>query len=229
MANPSEPIKIKKYANRRLYNTGTVQLRDAGGPRRMVRLAAISSSTTPSPAKTSRARSSRRSSSRRRARAAQPAADQLPPAAHRLLRRLHAVAGATLSRSIDRIARQARKISASRSPRPSVSRRSDRSRTRCGGTWRCSSAPSRCLRRSRAEQAEQAAPEPGPGRRRQRPNEAAATRSTISSGKWKRCRNASTGWATRKSSRARYADAAVPRPLIHGLSSDARPISAPCR
>ena len=47
---------IKKYANRRLYHTGTstyVTLEDLAG---MVRRARISSSTTPSPAKTSPAR-----------------------------------------------------------------------------------------------------------------------------------------------------------------------------
>ena len=61
MAKPEEPIKIKKYANRRLYNTGTstyVTLEDLAV---MVKEGSTSSWRTPRPARTSRSRCSRRS------------------------------------------------------------------------------------------------------------------------------------------------------------------------
>ena len=56
MAKSDEPITIKKYANRRLYNTGTstyVTLEDLAD---MVKAGEISWSTTPRPARTSPAR-----------------------------------------------------------------------------------------------------------------------------------------------------------------------------
>ena len=84
----------------------------------------------------------------------EPPADQLPAPADPLLRRQHADDGAALSRSVDRLADQR----ADQVPRADFDRRSAwaasaRSRSRCAGTWRCSSAPSRCLRRSRARAA----------------------------------------------------------------------------
>ncbi len=68
MAKSETPITIKKYANRRLYNTGTstyVTLEDLAPWSRKVK---TSSSMTPRPATTSPVRSSRRSSSSRRTR-----------------------------------------------------------------------------------------------------------------------------------------------------------------
>jgi polyhydroxyalkanoate synthesis regulator protein len=56
MAKSEEPITIKKYANRRLYNTGTstyVTLEDLAT---MVKAARILSSMTPRPTRTSLAR-----------------------------------------------------------------------------------------------------------------------------------------------------------------------------
>ena len=101
-ADSQEPVTIKKYANRRFYNTGTstyVTLDDLarygeGGP-------TISSCSTPRPATTSPTRCSHGSSSSRRTRKIQkPSADRAPAADHPVLRRQHADAGARAISSI---------------------------------------------------------------------------------------------------------------------------------
>ena len=151
MAKSEEPITIKKYANRRLYNTGTstyVTLEDLAadgqgrrGLRRLRRQDRRGHHPLGAGADHLRAGEQGR---------AEPPADRFPAPADPLLRRQHADAGAALSGSVDRPrSRASRKSSASRWRRRSARvRRSARSRTRCAGTWRCSSAPSRCSRRS---------------------------------------------------------------------------------
>ena len=162
MAEEKEPITIKKYANRRLYNTGTstyVTLEDLAamvknGEDFVVYDAKTGEDIT-------------------RSVLAQIIFEQenkegqslLPIAFLRQLIRFYGdsmqmLVPRYLEQSIDR-SPASRTNSASRWRRPSASAASARSRSRCGGTWKCSRRPSPCSRPSRAAQ--------GQARRREKP------------------------------------------------------------
>ena len=188
MAKSIKPITIKKYANRRLYNTGTstyVTLEDLAamvkaGEDFLVHDAKTGEDIT-------------------RQVLAQIIFEQenkegqslLPIAFLRQLIRFYGdsmqmLVPRYLEVSIDSLP-ASRKSSASRWRRLSAAARSARSRTRCEGTWRCSSAPSPCSRRSRGGR-----DRPVGASSAARRKAAAARRSTISSARWRRCRSAST-------------------------------------
>ena len=103
MAKSDEPITIKKYANRRLYNTGTstyVTLEDLAtmvksGEDFLVYDAKTGDDITRSGARANHLRTGKQGGTK-------PAADDVPAPADPLLRRQHADAGAALSRTVDR-------------------------------------------------------------------------------------------------------------------------------
>ena len=105
MAKSDEPITIKKYANRRLYNTGTstyVTLED------LASMVKAGEDFVVYDAKTgediTRSVLAQIIFEQENKEGAEPPADQLPAPADPLLRRQHADAGAALSRSVDRLA-----------------------------------------------------------------------------------------------------------------------------
>ena len=187
MAKSDQPITIKKYANRRLYNTGTstyVTLEDLavhgeGGrgfrrPRRQDRRG-----HHPLGADPDHLRAGEQGG-------AESASHHLPAPAHPLLWRQHADAGAALSRSLDRLAHpRAGKVS---KPDGAGFRRQSVRRARGSG------APEHGDVRARVCHVHAVRTARGNGRRRDRDEAsrsraAAATRSTISSARWKRCRS----------------------------------------
>ena len=195
MAKSDEPITIKKYANRRLYNTGTstyVTLEDLAtmvkaGEDFVVYRRQDRRGHHPLGAGADHLRAGEQGR-------AEPPADQLPAPAHPLLRRQHADAGAALSRSLDRLAHRA-------------SRRSSASRWRRRSASAAFGALEEQVRRN-MEMFERAfamftpfarqggRPKAGAPDKPARPGQAgraAARTSTISSARWKRCRSGSTG------------------------------------
>ena len=189
MTKPTEPIIIKKYANRRLYNTGTstyVTLEDLAsmvkkgkdfvGLRRQDRRGHHPLGAHPDHL---------RAGEQGRA---EPSADHLPAPADPLLRRQHADAGAALSRSLDRLA-DARAGEIPRTDGAGLRRRRLRPDGRAGAPQHgdVRAHLRRCSRRSRGAKARRRPVEPTESRGRAR----AAARSTISSGRWKRCRSGS--------------------------------------
>ena len=163
----AEPVTIKKYANRRLYNTGTstyVTLEDLAamvkaGEDFIVHDAKTGEDIT-------------------RQVLAQIIFEQenkegqsLLPIA--FLRQLIRFYGDSMQMLVPRY----------------LEVRSARSRTRCGGTWKCSNAPLPCSRRSRGARDSL----PPKATRAMRLQAAAAKKSPTSSARWKRCRSVSTG------------------------------------
>ena len=167
MADEKEPITIKKYANRRLYNTGTstyVTLED------LATMVKAGENFVVYDAKTGEDIT--------RSVLAQIIFEQenkegqslLPIAFLRQLIRFYGDSMQMLVprflEAVDAIAHQAsRTSSASRWRRPSASAVSVRSRIRCGATWKCSRRPSPCSRRFARGQAK---PTPRTSRKRRR-------------------------------------------------------------
>ena len=167
---------------------------------------------------------------------AEPAADQLPAPAHPLLRRLHADAGAALSRSLDRVAdARAGEVPRSRWRRRSAPARSGARPARGPGAAEHGDVRARlrdvhAVRQREAQQAEADAA----GARQPAPAAAAEpTRSTISSARWKRCRSGSTASATRTTADGVSIDSDEPSAGLGRRVSrlaqrgDARPTAAP--
>ena len=170
MAETEEPVTIKKYANRRLYNTGTssyVTLED------LATMVKAGEDFVVFDAKTGEDIT--------RSVLAQIIFEQenkegqnlLPISFLRQLIRFygdsHADAGAALSRSLDRVAHpRAGEVPPADGAGVRQRARSAPLKTRCGGTWRCSSAPSRCSRRSPSARPGDADAEKARARRRSR-------------------------------------------------------------
>ena len=135
-----QPVVIKKYANRRLYNTATssyVTLDDlAAMVKQGSEFVVYDAKTGEDITRAGADPDHRRGGAER----AEPAADQLPAPAHRPLRRQHAMAGAALSRPRhERPSRAIRSRCARACRTPSAaSSRSARSRRWASRTWRCS-------------------------------------------------------------------------------------------
>ena len=199
MANSTEPVTIKKYANRRLYNTGTISYVTLEDLATMVK---AGEDFVVYDAKTGEDIT--------RSVLAQIIFEQENKEGQNLLpinflRQLIRFYGDSMQMlvprylevSIESLTREQEKF------RQQIAQafgtgafgRSARSKTRCGGTWRCSSAPSRCSRRSPS--ARRQAEADAAGARQRRPAAGGPTRSTISSARWKRCRSGSTASATR--------------------------------
>ena len=163
------PVVIKKYANRRLYNTATSayvtldHLSTDGegedrlrGLRRQDRRGHHASGADPDHL---------RGGEQGRPDAA---ADPLPAPAHLVLRRQPAGRGAAVSRDVDeRSSRATRTRCAATCRMRSASTRSSSSKRWASRTWRCSRTPCACSTRSAP-----ARPAPGAGRRRRRPTAA---------------------------------------------------------
>src|SRR5579871_4404838 len=197
MAKPEEPIVIKKYANRRLYNTGTstyVTLEDLAamvkkGEDFVVYDAKTSEDITRSVLTQIIFEQENK------------AGQNLLPAT--FLRQLIRFYGDSMQMlvprflevSIESLTREQEKFRQQMSQ--ALARgRSRRWRSRCGGTWRCSSAPFPCLRRSRGAKPRPPSlpgiPNLPPFPNRGKPRNPAA-KLTISSVSLTRCRSVSTG------------------------------------
>ncbi len=166
MVKSDEPITIKKYANRRLYNTGTstyVTLEDLAGMVKAGEDFLVHDAKTGEDI-------TRQVLSQIIFEQENKEGQSLMPIA--FLRQLIRFYGDSMQMLVPR-------------RRRSAAARSARSRTRCGGTWKCSSAPSPCSRRLRGAKARRRSPT-----RAQRVA-AARARSTISSARWTTSRNVS--------------------------------------
>ena len=176
MAKSDEPITIKKYANRRLYNTGTstyVTLEDLAtmvkaGEDFVVYDAKTNEDITRSVLTQIIFEQENKEGGQ----------NLLPINFLRQLIRFYGdsmqmMVPRYLEVSIDLLTRS-RRNSASRFRRRSAWAASARSRSRCAGTWRCSSAPSRCSPRSRVRA--RAARTARPSRTRAKPPRAARRR-----------------------------------------------------
>ena len=185
----AEPITIKKYANRRLYNTGTstyVTLEDLAGMVKSGQDFIVHDAKT--------------GEDITRSVLAQIIFEQenkegqnlLPIAFLRQLIRFYGdsmqmLVPRYLEVSIDSLTREQEKFRKQMAQAFGVERHSVRSKIRFAGTWRCSSAPSPCSRRLRGGKARAAA-------RRSRTNQPERpARSTISNVSSTRCRRKSTG------------------------------------
>ena len=197
MAKSDEPITIKKYANRRLYNTGTstyVTLEDLAtmvkkGEDFVVYDAKTGEDITRSRAGADHLRAGEQGR-------AEPAADHVPAPAHPLLRRLacRCWCRAIWKSRSTRSSREQEKFRAQMAqafgvmpfgPLEEQVRRNMEMFERTFAMF----APF-----ARREGQAAAAAESGDAARRP----PAAARSTISSARWKRCRSSSNGWAGRK-------------------------------
>ena len=189
--SPTEPVTIKKYANRRLYNTGTstyVTLED------LAAMVKAGEDFVVYDAKTGEDITRSVLTQIIFEQENKEGQNLLPITFLRQLIRFYGdsmqmLVPRYLEVSIDSLTREQEKFRDQMAQAFGGRRRSARSRTRCAATWRCSSAPSRCSRRSRAARRRRAKPTRTRARRAQA---AAATRSTISSASWTRCRSGST-------------------------------------
>ena len=161
MAKSDEPITIKKYANRRLYNTGTstyVTLED------LAAMVKAGEDFVVYDAKTNEDITRSVLTQIIFEQENKEGQNLLPINFLRQLIRFYGdsmqmLVPRYLEVSIDSLTASNRS-SATRSPRPSAWAVSARWRSRCAGTWRCSSAPSRCSRRSPVKPRAPAAAEP---------------------------------------------------------------------
>ena len=153
MAKSEEPITIKKYANRRLYNTGTstyVTLEDLAtmvkaGENFVVYDAKTNEDITRSVLTQIIFEQENKEGGQ----------NLLPINFLRQLIRFYGdsmqmMVPRYLEVSIDSLTKEQTKFREQISTGVRHGRLRRRSKTRCGGTWTCSSAPSRCLRRSHA-------------------------------------------------------------------------------
>ena len=238
MAKSDEPITIKKYANRRLYNTGTstyVTLEDLAtmvkaGEDFVVYDAKTNEDITRSVLTQIIFEQENKEGGQ----------NLLPINFLRQLIRFYGdsmqmMVPRYLEVSIDSLTREQEKFREQISHGVRHGRLRRRSRSRCAGTWKCSSAPFRCLRRSRGRVRAARAP---PSRTRTKPAAGSPPPAATSTTQAPDRRDAEAhrpASATRTSSP--YDDAQVRVVLRrsagtaspHGRSIDARPISSPCR
>ena len=186
MAKSEEPITIKKYANRRLYNTGTstyVTLED------LASMVKAGEDFVVYDAKTGEDITRSVLTQIIFEQENKEGGQNLLPI--NFLRQLIRFYGDSMQMLVPRYLEVSIELAhprAGKVPRADVagvrrSAASARSRSRCGATWKCSSAPSRCSRRSRGRASQ---------RRDGQGAEARQATSTSSSARWKRCRSVST-------------------------------------
>ena len=189
MTKSESPVIIKKYANRRLYNTGTstyVTLEDLAamvktGEDFVVYDAKSSEDITRSVLTQIIFEQENKEGGQ----------NLLPIAFLRQLIRFYGdsmqmLVPRYLESSIDLLTREQEKFREQMAQTFTVPADWARWRSRCGGTWTCSSAPSRCSRRLRGARVRLRPPP-------RRASAAQRARSTISSASSKRCRSGSTG------------------------------------